>query len=237
MRRKSGKNDIPTEMVFTLFVALIVFSITKDLKMATQGFGITLFIVIVVTLIIKKIEKENYRKKLLNSGMDIVDKMTGEEFEVFLLSHFQDLGYKGDTTSKTYDYGADLILVKEREKIVIQAKRYGTKIGIKAVQEVIGAREYFNADKAIVVTNNLFTSSAKKLAASSVVLWDRNDLLEIMSKANGREIAKESVNQMDINKTVMCKCGSKMVFKTGRYGSFYGCSKYPGCKNTKNIVN
>ncbi len=29
------------------------------------------------------------------------------------------------------------------------------------------------------------------------------------------------------------KCGSPMVLRTGRYGSFYACSKYPTCKFTK----
>lgn len=32
------------------------------------------------------------------------------------------------------------------------------------------------------------------------------------------------------------KCGADMVVRTGRYGSFYACSKYPECKFTKPIV-
>jgi len=30
------------------------------------------------------------------------------------------------------------------------------------------------------------------------------------------------------------KCGSGMVLRNGRYGSFYGCSKYPYCRGTRN---
>lgn len=33
------------------------------------------------------------------------------------------------------------------------------------------------------------------------------------------------------------KCGSDMVLRTGRYGSFYACSNYPNCKNTKQIMH
>ncbi|MBI5413296.1 type I DNA topoisomerase [Candidatus Peregrinibacteria bacterium] len=33
------------------------------------------------------------------------------------------------------------------------------------------------------------------------------------------------------------KCGSPMVVKTGRFGSFLGCSKYPECKNIQSIVH
>lgn len=29
------------------------------------------------------------------------------------------------------------------------------------------------------------------------------------------------------------KCGSKMVLRSGRYGKFYGCSKFPYCRGTR----
>ena len=32
------------------------------------------------------------------------------------------------------------------------------------------------------------------------------------------------------------KCGADMVLRSGRYGSFYACSNYPQCKNTKQIA-
>lgn len=36
---------------------------------------------------------------------------------------------------------------------------------------------------------------------------------------------------------VFCpKCGAKMMKRNGRYGNFYGCSKFPYCKGTKNIT-
>ena len=57
-----------------------------------------------------------------------------------------------------------------------------------------------------------------------------------MSKSNGREIAKEATNQIDISERIICsKCGSEMILKKGKYGSFYGCYKYPKCRFTKNI--
>ena len=33
------------------------------------------------------------------------------------------------------------------------------------------------------------------------------------------------------------KCGNEMVVRNGKYGSFYACSNYPACKNTKQKVN
>ncbi len=36
---------------------------------------------------------------------------------------------------------------------------------------------------------------------------------------------------------IICeKCGSEMVIRSGKFGSFYACSAYPKCRNTKQIV-
>jgi len=49
------------------------------------------------------------------------------------------------------------------------------------------------------------------------------------SKSNGdsSEIAKE--------KKVCSKCGAPMVLRKSIYGEFWGCSKYPKCKNTEQV--
>jgi DNA topoisomerase-1 len=49
----------------------------------------------------------------------------------------------------------------------------------------------------------------------------------------------EEVNKKDVTETAtdqVCeKCGSPMVIKIGRFGKFMACSRYPECRNTKNI--
>ena len=62
------------------------------------------------------------------------------------------------------------MLNKDGKKIVVQAKRYSKDVGIKAVQEVIGAKSYYNADEAWVVSNRYFTKAAKDLAQKGNVL-------------------------------------------------------------------
>jgi restriction system protein len=235
MKKKSKKDDTPIEMMIALAIGIYNYTKTKSLNKSVIIFFICLFIFYSITITIKYIKLKKHNEILLNSGIDIADKMRGEEFEKFLLVHFQKLGYKGNTTPKSNDYGADLILTKDSEKIVVQAKRWGSKVGIAAVQQIIGAKSYYKASRCMVVTNNYFTPNAINLASSgSVDLWDRPKLLEIMSKSNGREIAKEATNQIDISKRIICtKCGSEMILKKGKYGSFYGCCKYPKCKNTK----
>ncbi|MGM9917943.1 MAG: restriction endonuclease, partial [Lactimicrobium massiliense] len=84
------------------------------------------------------------------------------------------------TTQKTKDYGADLIMRKGLHKIVVQAKRYDRNIGVYAIQQAMAAKAYYSADKAIVITNQYFTYSARKLAeVNDVQLVDRSDLFHM----------------------------------------------------------
>jgi restriction system protein len=69
--------------------------------------------------------------------------------------------------------------MKGNDKIAVQAKRYSDKVGLHAVQEVVGAMAHYQCNIAIVVTNNYFTRACKKLAKSNdVSLWNREELIE-----------------------------------------------------------
>jgi len=51
----------------------------------------------------------------------------------------------------------------------------------------------------------------------------------------------ELINKNDIMPEILSeekcdKCGSPMVIKTGRFGQFLGCSKFPECKNIKSMT-
>ncbi|WP_271716047.1 restriction endonuclease [Anaeromicropila herbilytica] len=189
-------------------------------------------IVVVITFTIlpymrNAIKNNLKRKRYLDSGISDIDKMQGIEFEEFLKVHFERLGYHVKTTKTTNDYGADLILKKERNIIVVQAKRYKSRIGINAIQEVIGAIRYYKGMKGMVITNSYFTKNAINLAkANQIELWDRNKLIEVMLKNNGREISSQIINNVD---GICPLCKGQLVEKVGPYGEFYGCKNYPKC--------
>lgn len=125
------------------------------------------------------------QQKLKKSGMLEIDKMPGKVFEEYLQVLMRKRGYKVSLTPATGDYGADLILSTIDKKIVVQAKRYKKKVGVKAVQEIVSAKNYYNADECWVVTNNFFTAPAVKLASSNnVVLIDREQLMKWMLEMN-----------------------------------------------------
>lgn len=88
----------------------------------------------------RTIRRRRILKRMSKSGIRDIDQMDGFQFEFYLVALFKMLGYRPAETQQSHDYGADLVL-KGRNKIVIQAKRYKFKnrVGIDAVQQVYAA--------------------------------------------------------------------------------------------------
>lgn len=116
-----------------------------------------------------------------NISLSQIDHMTGSEFEDYLVTLFKAKGYKTHRTKGSGDQGVDIILDERSGRTAIQAKRYSGSVGNKAVQEVVAGIRYYNADKAMVITNNNFTRSAIDLArVNNVELIDRNKLKKMI---------------------------------------------------------
>lgn len=129
---------------------------------------------------------ENYdRENDQYIDISYIDYIDGLEFEDFLAEMFEKIGFKTERTKKTGDQGADLFIYKNGVKTVIQAKNYQDKVNNKAVQEAFSAKRYYNCNKAMVITNNYYTESAKDLAeGTDVELVDRNGLINYLDKYN-----------------------------------------------------
>lgn len=126
-----------------------------------------------------------YMHQLSMSDINEIDRMNGHQFEAYLGALFEKLGYQTEVTQASNDFGADLILYSQNRKIVVQAKRYTATVGVSSVQEIAGARNYYNAQEAWVVTNSSFSKPAYKLAnANDVLLLDRRELIELSALAN-----------------------------------------------------
>ena len=109
-----------------------------------------------------------------------LDDMTGEQFEDYLKAGFLRLGYAVEMTPGYSDYGGDLILSKDGEKTAVQAKRQQRNVGVKAVQQAIGAKGHYECEHAMVVCNRPFTKQAINLArGNDVELWNRFRLAEM----------------------------------------------------------
>jgi large-conductance mechanosensitive channel len=111
--------------------------------------------------------------------------MTPFEFEEFIAKLFRKMGYDAHTTTKTGDYGIDVIAKKDGKKIGIQCKqnKIGNNVGNVVVQSTLGSMWKIKADKSIIITTSDFTTQAEEQAKEAPIeLWDRHYLKEIVEK-------------------------------------------------------
>lgn len=157
------------------------------------------------------------KQKLSRSGISEVDKMDGRTFEKYLECLFEGLGYKVERTRYIGDYGGDLVTRKDGIKTVIQAKRHKNKLGVRAIQEAVAAKGFYDCQEAMVVTNSFFTDQAKQLAIkNNVELWDKKVLSNAMLKINARELGILNNDRQDIS--YKCSiCGVPVSDKVRKY--------------------
>jgi hypothetical protein len=96
-------------------------------------------------------------------------------------------GWSGKPTPATSDQGADVICDYGDVRAVIQCKLYDQPVGNAAVQEVISARIFYEANVAAVVTNASFTKSAIQLAEKARVALLHDTQLRDWARKNKSE--------------------------------------------------
>lgn len=126
----------------------------------------------------KKTVTENETPHTL-SAINRIDRMSGEQFEIFMEDYFRKQGFKVERTPLSGDYGIDLIIENDFSKIGVQAKCYSNKVTASAVQEVVTGLRHYGLSGGMVVTNNYFQPAAIQLAIDNgITLWNRDKLIE-----------------------------------------------------------
>ena len=89
---------------------------------------------------------------------------------------------------KSGDYGVDVIASDQQDRTyAVQAKAYSGKVGLAAVQQIVAAKALYHYDVGIVVTNNVLTLNAHRLArANHIRVIEGQELRNIVYKMNGR---------------------------------------------------
>jgi HJR/Mrr/RecB family endonuclease len=104
--------------------------------------------------------------------------MTGIEFEKQVVKLLRSQGYRNLKLTEKYDYGVDITATKDGVRWGIQVKRNSNLVKAIAVRQVVTALNKYNCDRAMVVTNNVFSNVAKELAKSNnCLLIDRSKLI------------------------------------------------------------
>ncbi len=136
------------------------------------------------------------------------DKLDGFEFETFIAkilesNEFTDIS----VTRGSGDQGGDVLAKRGEEKLIIQAKRFSidNKVTNSAVQEALGAIAWYNVNKGVVVTNSIFTKSAKELAKrNNIELWDRKKVSEFIEIHNMGQNSKNKTNSGSKKEDNLC---------------------------------
>jgi len=107
-----------------------------------------------------------------------------QDFEDFITQLFRDNGCEVDQTPYSGDYGADLILKIGGKKIAVQVKRYSAenKVGVPDLNQLIGAKTFYDCDTARIITTSCLSEQACQLAQKAgVFITDWDHLLRMIS--------------------------------------------------------
>ena len=142
----------------------------------------------IIDQVVEEIELDEFEQslgKVADKKIGDFEGLNGIQFENYLKELFSRLDYQVWRTKSSGDQGADLIIKKNNEKTVVQAKKYRGVLSNKAIQEVVASKKYYGANKAMVVTTGTFTKNAVELAKSNnVELWDKKKLKKIIDEIN-----------------------------------------------------
>ena len=181
------------------------------------------------------------RRQLLSeaetrSGAAGLLDITWKEFEQLVRAGFERDGYAVKATAGGADGGVDLILKRNGESFLVQCKQWrASKIGVGVVRELFGVMAAYGAVGGFVVGVGEFTRAAHEFAEGrNITLLNARDMLVRAPEQPRREAAASA----EVKSSPDCpRCGAAMVLRTAKRGAnagrtFYGCSKYPACKQT-----
>lgn len=159
-------------LLIIIAVVLIIIGVPTGTIIATGAIALGIVILAVILAIIagvKKEKEEKRRKELIANSP--VNTLSPTQYEEYVALYLQKLGYRNvKTTKASGDFGADVLCENAKGiKICVQCKHYSKPIGVKAVQEVISAREYYKCQEAWVCASNTFTPAAFEMASKTGV--------------------------------------------------------------------
>lgn len=86
-------------------------------------------------------------------------KLDGWEFEEEAAKVFRLNGYKAKVTKKTSDGGIDILMYKDKKKIIAQCKHYTSPVAVSVARELNGLKDDFKADELILIASSGVTKA------------------------------------------------------------------------------
>lgn len=174
-------------------------------------------------------------------GAAVLDVIEWRRLEAVVETLFQQAGFETKAQSHGADGGVDIWLYSKykpgKPASVVQCKHWSNKVGVDKVREFRGVMASHNVERGQFVGTGGFSPDAMAFAKTNGInLLDQNKLLELVSLRNPEQQQRllEVALEGDYWKPTCASCGVKMVLRAPRSGGreFWGCVKFPACRNT-----
>lgn len=192
------------------------------------------------------------RKFDRQKGIEDIRALSWRQFESIVGEAFRRRGYLAvENAVDGADGGIDLVLRKGGKKYFVQCKQWKkATVGVKPIRELFGVVSAHGAAGGVFVASGTCTADARAFAATSgIELIDGARLQDMIEETRGGEPyleptitnARATTTWSAGTATPSCpSCGSPMVGRTAKRGAnagakFWGCSKYPGCRGTREV--
>lgn len=145
------------------------------------------FLITKISTLIKyiAIPFNKFIRNLYRAQTNRVSQLNCVQIAQFLKPIFERQGYETKLVKGSKELEADLIIRKGTKTFVVQTKQKASKVGPDVIYEILDVVNQYNASGAIVITNQYYTSSAKKLAKrKNVKLINRDQLMKMLKTTN-----------------------------------------------------
>ena len=172
-------------------------------------------------------------------SLDDLRALSWQQFEALVADAYRGYGWSvretGALSGGGPDGGVDLVMQRSGDVVAVQCKRWRMKdVGVDKARELQGSLWDCGAQRGILVTCGRFTPAAEDYARRHrMKLIDGDGLLALLpgSAVVSREASVGGARPMSCP-----HCHAEMVMRKSRYGHFWGCSRYPHCRGTRQLA-
>jgi hypothetical protein len=153
-----------------------------------------------------------------------IDAMDGLEFEAAVADLLCLLNFTDVQRTGRFDKGADILAVRNGQRIAVQVKRWSTAVTIDAVRQLADGMHRYECPQGLLVTNSFLTTPAVECAKDwKIEVWDRFKLADFLDG-----------DPPEVDTRVCAECGRRVSKGTtdwclrhpSRYGGSVYCQKH-----------
>lgn len=162
-----------------------------------------------------------------------------------ILQSFAAFMIKGDDPEKLKDF----LITNDISDFRLSFGLWGSTFGFAAIPKTL-TENFLVSDQSYtssfykMLTKQLFDydiymASEANIESKLKILYIPQDNITIEDNKNfsdSRPISTEQISTSQTSEKILCPiCNSEMKLRSGQYGEFYGCTKFPDCKGTQQL--